>query len=340
MFDDVYFFSFTPRATNPTPRRVLTIAAAASVAVLTGCSGITGPGAPTATTSSTAAVSDIADDIAVYEDEDLEAAMAHLVEEVEEEFGATVSLAVVDSKRDYLAGSDGSEPAWSTIKVPIAIAALRDGADEELVDAAIKESDNDAALALWNQVEWAEGSAQHSIEELLDSFDSEVSMDEAFGMSTWKVKDQARFASHLGCIPEAEYVYGAMREIVDWQKWGLSGLDGVHSKGGWGLDEDDGEYTSRQIGVMPVDGGEIGIALAASWQTWDDDADFVDESDYDGVEDIAAAALDELASRLEVLIDEALKSGDLSPVNDCSETSRLAPSPLETSVEPTKDPRK
>src|SRR5699024_11291491 len=104
---------------------------AASVAVLTGCSGITGPGAPTATTSSTAAVSDIADDIAVYEDEDLEAAMAHLVEEVEEEFGATVSLAVVDSKRDYLAGSDGSEPAWSTIKVPIAIAALRDGRSEE-----------------------------------------------------------------------------------------------------------------------------------------------------------------------------------------------------------------
>src|SRR5699024_12753183 len=105
----------------------------ASISVLTGCSTLSGPGAPTATTSSTAEDTVIADDLAVLEDENLEAAIAHLVEDVEKEFGATVSLAVVDDKQDFLAGADGSEPAWSTIKVPIAIAALRDGASEELV---------------------------------------------------------------------------------------------------------------------------------------------------------------------------------------------------------------
>ena len=331
MFDDVISF-------QPLPRRAIALAAAASIAVLTSCSTLSGPGAPTATTSSTAEDTVISDDLAVLEEENLEAAIAHLVEDVEKEFGATVSLAIVDGKKDFLAGADGSEPAWSTIKVPIAIAALRDGASEELVDAAIKESDNDAALALWDQVEWTEGSAQHSIEDLLDSFDSEVETDEAFGMSTWKVKDQARFASHLGCIPEAEYVYDAMSDIVDWQKWGLSGLDGVHSKGGWGLDEEDGEYTSRQIGVMPVDGGEIGIALSASWQTWDEDNSYLEGSEYDAVEDISAAALDEIASRLEILVEKALETGELDPVNDCSETSRLAPVTTEPSADSIEEP--
>ena len=281
MFDDVISF-------QPLPRRAIALTAAASIAVLTGCSTLSGPGAPTATTSSTAEDTVIADDVAVLEDENLEAALAHLAEDVEKEFGATVSLAVVDGKQDFLAGADGS--------------------------------------------------AQHSIEELLDSFDSEVETDEAFGMSTWKVKDQARFASHLGCIPEAEYVYDAMSDIVDWQKWGLSGLDGVHSKGGWGLDEDDGEYTSRQIGVMPVDGGEIGIAVSASWQTWDDDNSYLEDSGYDAVEDISAAALDEIASRLEILIEKALETGELDPVNDCSETSRLAPVATESSADSIEEP--
>ena len=299
----------------------LTVALSASIALLTGCAMPGGPGAPTATTSSAAPGFVQEEDIKVLEDENLAAAMEQIVSDVEEEYAATVSLAVVGDTDEHLAGAEGAEPAWSTIKVPIAIAALRDGADETLVDAAIKESDNDAAYALWQQVEWTEGSAIESIEKLLNDFESDVDMDQAFGMSTWKVKDQARFASRLGCVPESEYVYDAMHDIVEWQKWGLSGLDDVHSKGGWGLDDSDGEYTSRQMGVMPVDGGEVGIAISTSWMTWDDDMSFLDDTEYDAVEDISAAALDEIASRLETLIDKALETGELKPVDDCFATS-------------------
>lgn len=309
------------------------VALSASIALLTGCSLPGGPGAPTATTSSVAPGSVKAEDVEILEEENLEAALEEIVADVEEQFNATVSIAVVDDDNEYLAGAEGAEPAWSTIKVPIAIAALRDGADESLVDAAIKESDNDAAYALWQQVEWTEGSAIESIQKLLNDFDSNVEMDQAFGMSTWKVKDQARFASRLGCVHESEYVYDAMQDIVDWQKWGLSGLDGVHSKGGWGLDDSDGEYTSRQMGVMPVDGGEVGIAISTSWKTWDDDMSFLDDTEYDGVEDISAAALDEIASRLETLIKKALETGDLQPVDDCFATSTSQTPPEGTSEE-------
>lgn len=127
-------------------------------------------------------------DVEILEDENLAAAMEQIVSDVEDKYGATVSLAVVGDTDEHLAGGEGAEPAWSTIKVPIAIAALRDGADESLVDAAIKESDNDAAYALWQQVEWTEGSAIESIEKLLNDFESDVEMDQAFGMSTWKGK--------------------------------------------------------------------------------------------------------------------------------------------------------
>src|SRR5699024_3069601 len=327
MFDDVTSIQFSPPRAASSWKAALSATLAGSLLVLSGCSVSGTPGAPTATTSSVASDSVHADDIAVMEEEDLEAAMEHIATDVGEEFGATISLAIVDDKKDFLAGDDGSEPAWSTIKVPIAIAALRDGADEELVDAAIKESDNDAARALWNKVEWTEGNAQESIETLLKDFDSEVEMNDAFGMSTWKVKDQARFASRLGCVPEADYVYDAMRDIVDWQKWGLAGLEDVHSKGGWGLDDEDGEYTSRQIGVMPVDGGNIGIAISASWNTWEDDSEFLDDTDYDAVEDVSAAALDEVASRLEALIAHALETGELTAVDDCVGTSTSETTP-------------
>src|SRR5699024_12476509 len=124
----------------------------------------------------------------------------------------------------------------------------------------------------WNKVEWTEGKAQESIETLLKDFDSEVEMKEAYGMSTWNVKDQARFASRFGCVPEADYVYDAMRDIVDWQKWGLAGLEDVHSKGGWGLDDEDVEDTSRQIGVLPGDDGNLGIGIPTLWSTWTGDA--------------------------------------------------------------------
>ncbi|MGO3043720.1 hypothetical protein [Corynebacterium casei] len=318
----------SPRAKRRTARgkamsrgASLTVALSASIALLTGCAMPGGPGAPTATTSSAAPGFVQEKDVEILEDENLAAAMEQIVSDVEDKYGATVSLAVVGDTDEHLAGDEGTEPAWSTIKVPIAIAALRDGADESLVDAAIKESDNDAAYALWQQVEWTEGSAIESIEKLLNDFESDVEMDQAFGMSTWKVKAQARFASRLGCVPESEYVYDAMQDIVEWQKWGLSGLGDVHSKGGWGLDDSDGEYTSRQMGVMPVDGGEVGIAISTSWMTWDDDMAFLDDTEYDSVEDVSAAALDEIASRLETLIDKALETGELKPVDDCFATS-------------------
>lgn len=319
-------------ATSPRFRRftILTAGLFTTIALAAGCAAPGEDAFDSIPTTTAISADDHDADLAVLEEGNVEEALQQIVDDVEEDFGGTVSLAVEGDDSAHLAGSDGSEPAWSTIKVPIAIAALRDGAPEELVDSAIKESDNDAAYTLWQQVEWAEGSAQESIEALLNDFESNVEMEQAFGMSTWKVKDQARFASRLGCVPEFEYVYEAMQDIVDWQQWGLATLEGVHSKGGWGLDDTNGVYTSRQLGVMPVasqndvPGGAIGVALSMSWDTWGQDSDAAEEAGYDSTEDLAAAALNEIALRMETVIEKALETGQLKAVDDCIKAEESA----------------
>ena len=240
-------------------------------------------------------------------DYDLKAALRNVISEVEneyQEYDIQAGVAVADSTDVVQAGLPGEEPTWSTVKVPIAIAALRDGASPDLVDLAIKESDNDAAYALWSHVQWNEGDASSALKELLDDYGSTGELEEPFGYSRWLLKDQAVFGSQLPCIPEAEYVYDAMDEIVAWQDNGLDKLPNTRAKGGWGLSEEDNGYTHRQVGVRDTgNGGSIGLAIEVTMPG---------ES-----ADKAIPALNVLAAGVDRAVTEALEGGALTPVKDC-----------------------
>lgn len=240
-------------------------------------------------------------------DYDLKAALRNVISEVEneyQEYDIQAGVAVADSTDVVQAGLPGEEPTWSTVKVPIAIAALRDGASPDLVDLAIKESDNDAAYALWSHVQWNEGDASSALKELLDDYGSTGELEEPFGYSRWLLKDQAVFGSQLPCIPEAEYVYDAMDEIVAWQDNGLDNLPNTRAKGGWGLSEEDNGYTHRQVGVRDTgNGGSIGLAIEVTMPG---------ES-----ADKAIPALNVLAAGVDRAVTEALEGGALTPVKDC-----------------------
>lgn len=240
-------------------------------------------------------------------DYDLKAALRNVINEVEseyKEYDIQAGVAVADSTDVVQAGLPGEEPTWSTVKVPIAIAALRDGASPDLVDLAIKESDNDAAYALWSHVQWNEGDASSALKELLDDYGSTGELEEPFGYSRWLLKDQAVFGSQLPCIPEAEYVYDAMDEIVAWQDNGLDKLPNTRAKGGWGLSEEDNGYTHRQVGVRDTgNGGSIGLAIEVTMPG---------ES-----ADKAIPALNVLAAGVDRAVTEALEGGALTAVKDC-----------------------
>ena len=152
-------------------------------------------------------------------------------------------------------------------------------------------------------MKWNEGVASSALKELLDDYGSTGELEEPFGYSRWLLKDQAVFGSHLPCIPEAEYVYEAMDEIVAWQDNGLDKLPNTRAKGGWGLAEEDNVYTHRQVGVRDTNGGSVGLSIEVTMPG---------ES-----ADKAISALNVLAAGVDRSVTDALDAGALTPVKDC-----------------------
>lgn len=207
------------------------------------------------------------------------------------EFPGQMGLAVmaVGGDRAVTLGDWHTGVAWSTIKVPLALAALRRDpvGPADLATAAITESDNDAAQALWISLGGGEPAAE-AVEAVLREAgdtttdvadrhnpDAAATIDHpmVFGATQWSLGDQVEFASRLPCLQQASRVLGLMRRITDEQRWGLGSFVGAEFKGGWGPDDDTGAYLLRQFGIIPTWSGGLAIALAAHPDSGDyDDA--------------------------------------------------------------------
>lgn len=159
--------------------------------------------------------------------------------------------------------------AWSTIKVPIALAAVQKAggdlpeATRQDVSASLTHSSNDAASRLFNSLERHGEPAAVVDEALAASGDPNTRVSPtAFGLTQWSPSDAARFAAMLPCTPFADEILDTMEGIVADQKWGLGRLDGAVYKGGWGRSS--GGYLVRQIGVVrDAAGAGIGVSLQA-----------------------------------------------------------------------------
>lgn len=172
--------------------------------------------------------------------------------------------------------------AWSTIKVPLAIAALRHDPEGAMGDAeaAITVSDNGAAAALWQSLGNGLEAAQ-AVQDVLDEAGDlstgvagpRTRLDyNSFGETVWTLTEQVRFASKLPCLAQTDTVTRLMGEITPEQGWGLGTISGAEFKGGWGPDDETGDYLVRQFGLVPTNSGQVAIALAAQADsgTYDD----------------------------------------------------------------------
>ncbi|WP_415973593.1 hypothetical protein [Rhodococcus sp. 077-4] len=183
-----------------------------------------------------------------------------------------LALAPVGGGAATVLGTWTSGVAWSTAKVPLAVAALRNGGDAALADAtaAIRNSDNPAAEALWGSFgdSAAAGAAVESV--LRQGGDAATVVQRervrpefsAFGQTVWSTQDQAAFAAGLSCIPDAAPVVEMMNTVVPEQQWGLGQLSDAAFKGGWGPTVDGG-YEVRQVGIVTTVAGRVGVAIAA-----------------------------------------------------------------------------
>jgi hypothetical protein len=174
-------------------------------------------------------------------------------------------------------GSWRTGVAWSTSKVPIAMAIIArggDGAQQGDLRQAITASDNAAAMRLWSSLGDGRRAASAANEQLRRAGDLHTELESRalrpgytpFGQTEWALTDQVRFTAGLGCSAAGTRVLGLMSDVVASQRWGL-GAAGVPAqlKGGWGPGAQPGAsggYLDRQMGVLRVDGRTLAVAIA------------------------------------------------------------------------------
>lgn len=184
-------------------------------------------------------------------------------------------------------GGDPAMQAMSTSKILILSALLRDKGSVNnltpeqlsLAHAAVTESDNDAILALFDDLETDRGGllgASEFATSLLEAVgDDETQVATAppppgyattFGQTPWTPTAEVTFfrALALGCVmPSADtgYVLGLMRSIEPSESFGLgsAGFPQVAFKGGWGPEPGD-QYGVRQTGI--IGGGDSGVVVS------------------------------------------------------------------------------
>lgn len=184
-----------------------------------------------------------------------------------------------DGKVTRLGDEFQKDPAWSTSKVPVAVAATAaandkpDAATQQDLQKAITASDNDAANRLWARLGPPDKAAKATEAVLRAAGDPSVvqyqvvraGMATTFGQTEWSLSNQAQFAARLPCVPHSQNVLGLMGNITPAQRWGI-GQAGVKAafKDGWGPDPN-GKYLTRQLAIveLPNNQGQIGLAMAS-----------------------------------------------------------------------------
>src|SRR5271166_513469 len=177
----------------------------------------------------------------------------------------------------YSLGRWSGGVAWSTIKVPLAIAALRSdrARAHDLVVKAITESDNHASEQLWSQLGEPPDAARQVQDVVNECGDTATVVESrrlrpgytAFGQTQWPLDRQARFAAQLPSLGGVGTVIELMGRLTSGQRWGLA-AKGVAAKGGWGPGVS-GDYLTRQFGIVPTESGHVGVALAAEARTFE-----------------------------------------------------------------------
>jgi len=179
--------------------------------------------------------------------------------------------------------------AWSSMKVPIIVTLLREGAlsreEETWARSAITASDNEAAAALFSELESSHGGltgASMAVQETLAlSGDTSTQIATAppppgavstWGQTEWPLSGSVAFYRALACGgligTQSSYVLSLMEEVIGEQQWGLGQAGfpagtSVAFKAGWGPEAGAGGYLVRQAGVIRNGSSGLVVTMAA-----------------------------------------------------------------------------
>lgn len=173
-------------------------------------------------------------------------------------------------------GSLTGGTAWSTAKVPVAMAAIDAGVGSSGdLRQAITASDNAAAERLWSALGGGSRAARAATAQLRAAGDGRTTVQSqrlrpgftAFGQTAWRLSDQARFVAGMACSAQGAGVLGLMGSVIPAQRWGLGQAGSSQRlKGGWGPGLTPGAadgWMERQMGIVTVAGRPVVIAIAS-----------------------------------------------------------------------------
>jgi len=210
-----------------------------------------------------------------------------LVADVEKRYDVSVGVSLRAGGGVVHVGAVQDLRAWSTVKVPVALAAVQksledspgdsaedspedsDGADlAEDLRLALGMSDNDAALRLWQTLgtdEQSSAAVDAVFREAGDPTDAEGDRGRedygGFGDVHWSLDNQVIFSNRLACLDGSAPVLDQMGQVVPEHRRGLGLLPGARFKGGWG-GEPDGNYLLREFGLVGERGSQVPLAVA------------------------------------------------------------------------------
>nr|WP_245555642.1 hypothetical protein [Gordonia soli] len=189
-----------------------------------------------------------------------------------------VSIAPIGGDTPLTFGTLRTGRAWSTLKVPVSLAAQRKNGYRvvQKENKAIMFSDNDAAGDLWGSLGGGRSSVDAVTTVLREGHDdgtrvsSEADNPPSYpGYTQWSLADQARFGAHLPCLKDSEHVIRLMSSVAPNQQWGLAKVGRNQGavtavKGGWGpATGNSGGYLVRQLGIITTTRGQVAVAMAA-----------------------------------------------------------------------------
>jgi hypothetical protein len=167
--------------------------------------------------------------------------------------------------------------AWSTAKVPVAMAAISAGVARrsDLVQA-ITASDNASAERLWSALGEGETAAAAATQQLRDAGDERTQIQPqrlrsgytAFGQTQWALTDQVRFVAGMACAGPGPDVLALMGDVIAGQRWGLGSTGNqAEFKAGWGPGVNAGAadgWLDRQMGIVTIGGRPVAVAMGST----------------------------------------------------------------------------
>lgn len=207
---------------------------------------------------------------------------------IEQSQGVQVQVSWLEGGRIQTTGSLQDLPAWSTSKVPVAMAICAQGkatGNSGNISTAIRASDNAAAEALWQGLGSSDSQRAQAVTGILrQAGDNHTTVPSTrlrsgftiFGQTQWSTADQLQFLQNFNSLPGAAQVKSHMYAAYGNQRWGIGRVPNSAVKGGWGPARSGG-YTARQIGWFQSEGKETPIAIAAQASSFGAATAVVDE---------------------------------------------------------------